>query len=135
MNKEEFEGMSEDEIEEYYEATLDSMLETIRNLPQEKVTILNVPRYAEVMQAIEEIISMVKAYDPETEFDVHFDPLLGTSLMLMIKTDEFNIYKMKDFCKFASAADIMEIYPTTNGKLHIGFTFGGVQIFVPTADD
>ena len=113
---------------------LDELMEILKRMPKQHITMLNMPRYAQAVQSIKKIVAYVKNDCPEAEVEVFFDELTGTSLCLKIIADEFNVYKIKDFCKAIEPANTMCVVPRLDCTVEIGFTYEGAQIPVSPAN-
>lgn len=123
--------MSNEFLDNEYEEAIEELLETLGNIPKQSITMLSMPRYVEAVKSISKIIKFVKEDCPDAQIKVDFDELTGSSLLLTIIADEFNIYKIKDFCAAIAPANTMSIIPRLDEKLEIGFSYEGVKVPAP----
>lgn len=117
-----------------HQEALEELMELLKNMPKQHITMLNMPRYAQAVQSINKIVAYVKSDCPDAEVEVFFDELTGTSLCLKIIADEFNVYKIKDFCKAIEPANTMCVVPRNDETVEIGFTYEGAQVPVPPTE-
>lgn len=110
------------------ERALDELMEILSKMPTKHLTILNMPRYAQALESVKKIVAYVKSDCPEAEVEVFFDELTGTSLCLKIIADEFNVYKIKDFCKAVEPANTMCVIPRLDETVEIGFTYEDTKL-------
>ena len=113
---------------------LEWLSEVLQNKPKQYMTMLNIPRYAQAAESIKKIVTFVKKDCPDAEIKVYFDELTGTSLCLKIIADEFNVYKIKDFCEAIEPANTMDVIPRLDEKLEIGFTYEQAKMPMPPID-
>ena len=125
--------MCENDYEFDYEtdAALNELMSLLGNIPNNSVTMLNIPRYMQAVISIEKIVKFIKADCPDAEVTVEFDGLTGTCLCLRIIANEFNVYKIGEFCKAIEPADTMDVIPRLDEKLEIGFTYKQVKFPIP----
>lgn len=122
----------ENELDPEANAALESLMDLLRNkMPKEYITMLNMPRYSEAMQSISKIVAYVKDDCPDADVEVSFDALTGTSLCLKIIADEFNVYKIKEFCEVLKPANTMCVIPRLDSTVEIGFTYEDAKIPMP----
>ena len=114
---------------------LEELMSLLGSIPKNTVTMLNIPKYADAIRSITQIVKFVKEDFSEAEANVAFDELTGTTLILTIVTEGVNIYAIKDFCSALSAASTMDIVPLNDGKVQIGFTYRKVKVAVPPASN
>ena len=107
---------------------VDELLELLKNIPKNRVTMLNLPRYSKAIQSIKSIVKYVKDDCPDAEVNVYFDELTGTSLCLTIIADELNVYRVKEFCAAIESASTMCVIPRLDSCVEIGFTFEDAQV-------
>lgn len=107
---------------------LEELMEILKKMPKHHLAVLNTPRYAQAVESIKKIIAYVKSDCPDAKVEVFFDELTGTSLCLKIIADEFNVYKIKDFCESIEPANTMCVVPRLDCTVEIGFTYEGAQI-------
>ena len=113
------------------DAALSELIRLLKKIPKNAVTMLNVPKYAEVIRSANQIVKFVKEDYPDVEASLEFDELTGTTLLLTIVSDGVNIYAIKDFCKALSVASTMDVIPLSDGRIQIGFTYNEVKLPVP----
>ena len=116
-----------------YEEALESLMDLLRSMPSQKLTMLHMPKYSQAVRSIASIVNYVKKDCPDAVAEVYFDELTGTSLCLKIIADELNVYKIRDFCKAIEPANTMCVIPRLDSTVEIGFTYEGVQVPVPPA--
>ena len=114
-----------------HQAALDDLMELLKKMPKQHITMLNLPRYAQAVLSINKIVSFVKNDCPDASAEIYFDELTGTCLCLKIIADEFNVYKIKDFCKAIEPANTMCVIPRLDETVEIGFTYEDTQIPAP----
>ena len=114
---------------------LDELMALLGNIPKNTVTRLNIPKYADAIRSITQIVKFVKEDFPEAETSIDFDELTGRTLILTIITEGVNIYAIKDFCEALSVASTMDIVPLNDGKVQVGFTYRKVKVAVPPASN
>ncbi len=117
------------------DAALNELMGLLGKIPQNTVTMLNIPRYGEAIRSANRIIKFVKADCPDAEVTLEFDGLTGTTLCLRIIADELNVYKTDEFCKAIEPANTMYVIPRLDEKIEIGFTYKQVKIPVPPASN
>ena len=116
-------------------AALNELMSLLGNIPKSTVTMLNMPRYMQAVISINKIVKFIKADCPDAEVTVEFDGLTETCLCLRIIADEFNVYKIGEFCKAIEPADTMDVIPRLDEKLEIGFTYKQVKFPIPPASN
>lgn len=114
---------------------LQELMSLLGSIPKNTVTMLDIPKYADAIRSITQIIKFVKEDFPEAEANIAFDELTGTTLILTIVTEGVNVYAVKDFCSALSVASTMDIVPLNDGKVQIGFAYRKVKIPVPPASN
>ena len=117
------------------DAALNELMSLLGNIPKNTVTMLNMPRYMQAVISIDKIVKFIKGDCPDAEVTIEFDGLTGTCLCLRIIADEFNVYKIGEFCKAIEPADTMDVIPRIDEKLEIGFTYKQVKMPVPPASN
>lgn len=120
--------MNDNQFDAEQQEAVDELVELLKNIPEQRITMLNMPRYAQAVQSIIKIVKYIKSDCPDAEAEVFFDELTGTSLCLKIIADEFNVYKIKDFCKAIEPANTMCVIPRIDSTVEIGFTYEEAQI-------
>lgn len=110
---------------------LEELMALLGGIPKNTVTMLNIPKYADAIRSITQIVKFIKEDFPDAEADVAFDELTGTTLILTMITEGVNIYAIKDFCSALSVASTMDIVPLNDGKVQIGFTYRQAKVAVP----
>ena len=114
---------------------LEHLIELLGKIPKELVTMLNVPKYAEVVTSVSQIVDFVRQDCPDAEVSVYFDELTGTSLCLKIIADELNVYKIKEFCAAIEVASTMCVIPRIDSRVEIGFTYEDTKLFIAPIGD
>ena len=125
----------ENDLFQESEDAIDQLLDLIGNIPQNVVTMLNIPKYAEAVRSISKIVKFVKEDFPDAKASVEFDGLTGTTLILTIITDGMNVCAVKDFCEALSVASTMDVVPLDDGKVQIGFTYRKIKVAVPPVSE
>lgn len=113
---------------------LEELMDILKKMPKQHITMLNLPRYSRAMQSIKKIVAYVKSDCPDADVEIYFDELTGSTLCLRIIADEFNIYKIKDFCKAIEPANTMSVVPRLDSMVEIGFTYDDAKIPVPPVE-
>lgn len=121
----------EDNIAPENDEILDELMALLGSVPKNAVTMLNIPKYADAIRSVTQIVKFVKEDFPEAEAKIDFDELTGTTLLLTIITEGVNIYAIKDFCEALSSASTMDIVPLNDGRVQVGFTYRKVKVPVP----
>ena len=123
--------MDEEQFDAEYQEALDELMDLLRDMPKQHITMLNTPRYAQAMWSISKIVAYVKSDCPDAKAKIYFDELTGTCLCLNIIADELNVYKIKDFCDAIESASTMCVVPRLDSTVEIGFTYEGTKIPLP----
>lgn len=114
---------------------LDELMALLGSIPKDTVTMLDIPKYADAIRSVMQIVKFVKEDFPDAEVDLEFDALTGTTLLLTIITEGVNIYSIEEFCRALSVASTMDIVPLEDGKVQIGFTYRKIKVAVPPASN
>jgi hypothetical protein len=122
---------SDYEFDPETDTALNELMSLLGNIPKNTVTMLNMPRYMQAIVSVDKIVKLIKDDCPSAKITVEFDELTGTSLCLRIIADEFNVYRIGEFCKAIESADTMDVIPRLDEKLEIGFTYKQVKFPVP----
>lgn len=112
-------------------ALVDWLVDILKQMPKQHLTMLNAPRYVDALRSINQIASFVKADCPDAKIEVYFDELTGTCLCLRIIADEFNVYKVEEFCEAIEPANTMCVVPLADGSLEVGFTYEDAKVPMP----
>lgn len=123
--------MYEEERDLENDEVLESLMQLLKRIPKNTITMLNIPKYAAVLTSVNQIVKHVKADYPDAEASLEFDGLTGTTLILTIVADGMNIYDIKNFCSALSVANTMDVIPLEDEKIQIGFTYHDVKVPVP----
>lgn len=110
---------------------LEELFKTLKQAPEQRLTILNAPRYAEVMRSVKQITEYIKDDCPDAKISIRIDELTSTTLCLTIIADEFNVYNIESFCKMIKPANTMDVIPRLDQTVEIGFTFDDVRRIAP----
>lgn len=112
---------------------IDALLAFYRkHMPETVYLMKNPERYPKIEKAVEEISSLVLAFDNKAKVKIAPDTLTGSSLCLSFTTNLIVIDEIDKFCSFLSEADTIEICPLKNGQIDLGLTFKNTWIPAPT---
>lgn len=110
---------------------IEALLEMLRRIPQETVTAIDLQKFS-AAQASVAILTRIIAKDfPDATFKLEYDPLLGTSLALIVETDGVNVYNTEELCQALKPVSTIDVEPLLNGKIRISFAYSHVRFFVP----
>jgi len=125
--------MNEDIYDEYLAAEegMEQLLSVLRNIPENPVLAINPIRLVAAMRSIKRIMQIVEEENPDAVPQIDYDSFTGTSLLMSVKVDEFNVYDTDAFAEAAAIADTMDVIPLSDGNIEIGFVYKDVRLPVP----
>ena len=125
FNDEDLEFLSDEEIEDLI--GISGLINKLREIPQEYVTVINLPRYAEVVASIKQIVKFIQESAGYCDVQVEIDNIVGTSMTVVISTDLVSVSEISDFCKSLETATTFEITPISGNIFSIGLTYEDVK--------
>lgn len=126
LNDEDLEFLSDEEIEDLI--GISGLINKLREIPQEYVAVINLPRYAEVVASIKQIAKFIRENADYCDIQVEIDQIVGTSMTVVVTTDLVSVSEISDFCKSLEAATTFEIAPVSGNVFSIGLTYEDVKI-------
>ena len=126
LNDEDLEFLSDEEIEDLI--GISGLINKLREIPQEYVAVINLPRYAEVVASIKQIAKFIRENADYCDIQVEIDQIVGTSMTVVVTTDLVSVSEINDFCKSLEAATTFEITPVSGNVFSIGLTYEDVKI-------
>lgn len=121
-----------EEADEYQDSPeIESLLEMLRRIPKEAVMAIDLQKFSVVKTSIEALVRIIAKDYPDATFKIEYDPLLGTSLALIVETDGVNVYDTKELCRAIAPVATIDAEPLLNGKIRISFAYSNVRFFVP----
>lgn len=125
MNYDEnFDFMSDEEIDQI--TGFDKILDLLRSLPEEYVSVLDIARYKEVSRAIGQIASIIKKSTDRCNIDQEESGLYSKGINLHIVADIITTADIKAFCSALSAASYVEIQPINGDMFSIDIKFDNI---------
>lgn len=106
---------------------LEDLAELLKHKKLSYSLILDAEKLASAMKTIDYVESIVKEEDPDASIEVHFDPLLGTSLGVEIITTNVAIRNAPEFCMMAKNVDVIGIEPRVDDKVIFSLLFNDVK--------
>lgn len=111
---------------------LDKLLNFINdNRPETGYLMKNDKKYPAIENAINEITELAKLCDEDCEISIETDEIVGTSVLLSIKTNYFVVDEIDKFCKALKEADTIDVSPLEDGRVEIGLTFQDAYAICP----
>ncbi len=108
-----------------YDSTLDGLIDFLEGLPQASVKMLDLERYTLMLRVAAKLIALLKESTPEGEVNIDIDKKFNLGF-ISVELENLTVTEPDFFANIISQADNFEIYPLTNGNLHIDITFQGV---------
>jgi len=121
---ENFDFMTDEEIEQI--TGFDKILDLLRNLPQEYVSILDINRYKEVSKAIAQIAKLLEKSSDSCYFDQEESGLLSKGINVHVVADIITTSDIKTLCSALSAASSVEIQPINGDIFSIDIKFDNI---------
>lgn len=113
---------------------IDVLLDKYVELMPETVYLMrNGKRYDEIVGAMDKIQKFIESVEPDAEFKISKDELVGTSIALEVTCTLLSFTEVEQFCAVAQKADSIDIMPMTDGNLSVVFGFNDAYIPVPPA--
>lgn len=100
------------EIKNEMESTMDGM-----------ILVPNVARIAVVQDAIKTILDSVRKENPDIAYEIQKDPLIGSSIVLIITAPEVTISKMNSLYGGLVEVDTLDIEWLTTEQIRVSFGF------------
>lgn len=131
MNEEDI--YDEDEEDDDYQdpPEIEALLEMLRRIPKETVKAIDLQRLAVAQASVTTLTRIIAKDFPDATFKLEYDPLLGTSLALIVETDGVNVYDSEELCQALKPVDTISVEPLLSGKIRISFAYSHVRFFVP----
>lgn len=125
MNYDEnFDFMSDEEIDQI--TGFDKILDLLRSLPEEYVSVLDIARYKEVSRAIGQIASIIQKSTDRCSIDQEESGLHSKGINLHIVADIVTTGDIKTLCAALSAASYVEIQPINGDMFSIDIKFDNI---------
>jgi hypothetical protein len=136
----------DDELEEYQRMMTDTdgepiedflipIKELFENLPKTRMHIADTKKYMDALHTIRAVKDHVLNEDCDAMFDVHWDPIVGTSLCFVIVSDTVNVYNIEQMCETLRCVSTISVSARTDDMFEIGMTFEGVRQVIAVPDD
>lgn len=124
--------MHEDQInEEELCEELGWLMELLKDAPTQRLTVLNKPRYLEVMDSVRRIVSYIREDCSDAEIKISFDDFTGTTMILEIIVPILNVYNVKEFFKMAEPANAMDVFAKIDSNIVVNFAYNDVRLIAP----
>ena len=132
MNEEDIYDEGEEEEDDYQDPPeIEALLEMLRRIPKETVKAIDLQRLAVAQASVTTLTRIITKDFPDAIFKLEYDPLLGTSLALIVETDGVNAYDSEELCQALRPVDTISVEPLLSGKIRISFAYSHVRFFVP----
>ena len=92
-------------------------------LSKDKVKLLNMGRIEEIADAYNTLRMIMMMDEEDTTIEIKEDALELGDISIKVVIPEFTVHDILLFTKAISKADIVDIYPTADERLHIDITF------------
>lgn len=112
-------------MKEFYENELDNLIDFLKELPEERIKIINPERYALLLQTSKQLEWFLKKTGEEAEINININEMFNLGA---VSTEIASIFidDATEFSKIISKADNVEIYPLLNGNIKLDITFQSV---------
>lgn len=100
-------------------------------MPKTVYLMRNKGRYEEIVKDMDEIKRFISTIEPDAEFSISKDELIGTSLGLEVVCTLFSMTEVDQFCDVIKKADSIDITPRTDGMLSVIFGFNDAYVPAP----
>ena len=125
MNYDEnFDFMTDEEIDQI--TGFDKILDLLRSLPEEYVSVLDIARYKEVSRAIGQIASIIQKSTDRCSIDQEESGLYSKGINLHIVADIITTADIKALCSALSVASYVEIQPINGDMFSIDIKFDNI---------
>lgn len=108
-----------------YDSTLEALMGFLNTLPQSTIKALHIPRYKLMLQSASQLTALLKETMSQGEITIDVDQTFNLG-SISVELDTLTIYEPKIFADIICNADNFEIYPLTNGKIRLEFTFQSI---------
>ena len=108
-----------------YDSTLEALMGFLNTIPQSTIKALHIPRYKLMLQSASQLTALLKETMSQGEITIDVDQTFNLG-SISVELDTLTIYEPKIFADIICNADNFEIYPLTNGKIRLEFTFQSI---------
>ncbi len=124
--------MYKDFNEEYdsEEILLDYLRKLFGSFPKNKAYVINQTNFNRARKTIVEFLDTFRKEKFDFSYQISFDELLGTDLVLDVESHCFIFYENAEYTNIFSTAESVDIVVTAENKIRITFGFKDVLLLV-----
>ena len=108
-----------------FDTTLDGLMEFLDSLPKAKLKILNPSKYILMLQTAVQLTNLLQETTRDIKLNLKLNHLFNLGA-ITVELNTLTIDNPRKFTEIISAADNIEVYPLTNGRIKLDLTFQSV---------